>query len=107
MQAKKIYRPGKYPGVEDLDFGPDGFAVWFQRDDRGNIYVMVSRRVPSAYQPKSILRTIGAVAYADISVDNKYTIAVFTGGKTVSVQVPTVFDGVLFIKSHWRLTGEE
>ena len=107
MQAKKIYRPGKYPGVEDLDFGPDGFAVWFQRDDRGNIYVMVSRLVPSASQHKSILRTIGAVAYADISVDNKYTFASFTGGKILTVQVPTVFDGDLFIKSHWRLTGEE
>ena len=107
MQPKKIYRPGKYPGVEDLDFGPDGFAVWFQRDEAKRIYVMVSRLVPSASQHKSILRTIGAVAYADISVDNKYTFASFTGGKILTVQVPSVFDGVLFIKSHWKLVGED
>ena len=107
MQAKKIYRRGKYPEADDLEFGPDGFAVWFQRDDQGHIYVMVSRLVPSQYQPKLILKTIGVVAYSNISIDNKYTFATFTGGKNITIKVPTVFDGVLFIKSHWRLVGEE
>lgn len=103
---KKIFRPGKRPRESNLEFGPDGFAVWFQRDEQGNVFVIVQAYGASRYTGQPVLYTCGVVLYKEITVDNPGTIATLCADKTFSTKVPTVYDGVLLVKSHWRLTRD-